>query len=256
MLLLPLLLLQPAKCLMSFVSLPGLVATEFSLCMRRRATSLWSRTMQMKHFCNIFHHDNLLLLELQSEEDSDLHESCVEYLSDSLRNHSSKLESLTGLSRLLKLHGAKRRLGRVPDLLCKKDWIWGKNHLVTVVAEVSYGVPLRLTHPHIAEYFAEYPTLRTGLIISIEYPWRKYPTNHQHENFYDISNGKIIIFRYDHPNFDCPSSAISFATPLLMRMLKSLYVRLALLSAASLVLELAIHQLVMLKYSVIPGSYW
>ncbi len=158
----------------------------------------------------IFRHNNLLLFELKSEVDSDLHEVCAEYLIDRLGNHSAKLERRTGLSRLLKLHAAKRRYGGTPDVLCRQAWNRRKHHLVNVIAEASYGVPLRLTHPRIMNYFAEYPTLRTALIIRIEYPWRRYPIGHEHEDFFDISNGKMILFRYDHPHFDRPSSAVSF----------------------------------------------
>lgn len=159
----------------------------------------------------LFRHENLLLLECNRESDSDLHEACAEYLMDGLREHSKHLERLTGFPHLLKLHGAKKRKrGHVPDVLCKQFWIQGKHNLVNVIAEISYGVPLNLTHPRIANYFDLYPTLRTALIIRIDYDWRKYPAGHEHEDFFDISDGKMVLFRYDHPHFDRPSLAISF----------------------------------------------
>ncbi len=157
----------------------------------------------------LFRCHRLLLFEMEWDA-SDVHQESAEHLMRGLQNFSRSLERRTGIAPLYFWNSSKRKLGPAPDVIFKKGWVKGRHHLVTVLAEVSYGVDLDLTHPRIKDFSDEYPTLRTAFIIRIDYPWKKFPIGHPKHDFYDFNNGKMIIFRYDYPHFDRASSAISF----------------------------------------------
>ncbi len=157
----------------------------------------------------IFRHKNLLLFQMEVDP-SDIHQECAEFMMKRFQTFSDSLERRTSISPLYTWRSAKRKLHYIPDVIFQKDWVVGKNHLVTALAEVCYGKPLDITHARLVEFADEYPTLRVAFIIRIGYPWQKYPPEHPKGGFFDITNGKMTIFRYDFPDFDRASSAISF----------------------------------------------